>query len=201
MTSCCNNNKKEEIDNISQIVKDFIVPFKIGSTDSLTLIFEKQKELSDYLAKSKPQNYYHHGEERYPYERVSHCITAILSELEEIRSGLDYKWWKDYEPSDMDLVSENEVAVEENSPLMEKMLNAFEKNGTNPDTPFLTDDQRATQKQILENSKLEYLQKEIVDVWHFLVQMSIEAKLDPKTLVEMYLDKNKENHTRQDEGY
>lgn len=198
-----NNEKKESstIDKIGKIVQDFIPGKKIPiPRDSLELIFLKQKELSDYLSKSKPSNYYHHGPHRYPYEKIELCAKAARKELGELEDGIDWKWWKDYDPpTDIDLVSENQEAIEENSPLMEKMINAFDKSG--PQAEFLTDDQRATQKQILENSRLEYIQKEIVDVFHFLVQMSIEAKLDPKKLVDMYLDKNAENHLRQDSGY
>ncbi len=45
------------------------------------------------------------------------------------------------------------------------------------------------------------IHEEIIDIWHFLIQVSIEAGMDPKTLVEKYLDKNKENLKRQETGY
>lgn len=185
--------------DMEEVVSDYLNREGKKNKDSLELIFQKQKELSDYLSKSKPSNYYHHGPHRYPYEKIELCVKAARKELGELEDGIDWKWWKDYDPTDIDLVSENQEAVEENSLLMEKMINAFGKSG--PQAEFLTDEQRIIQKQILENSRLEYIQKEIVDVFHFLVQMSIEAKLDPKKLVEMYLDKNQENHTRQDSGY
>lgn len=43
--------------------------------------------------------------------------------------------------------------------------------------------------------------EEIVDLWHFLIQLSIEAGLSPDNLVTKYLEKNKENTKRQEEGY
>jgi dimeric dUTPase (all-alpha-NTP-PPase superfamily) len=45
------------------------------------------------------------------------------------------------------------------------------------------------------------IQEEIIDVWHFLIQLSIEAELDSKKLVEKYLQKNEENLKRQVKGY
>ena len=45
------------------------------------------------------------------------------------------------------------------------------------------------------------IQEEIIDVWHFLIQLSIEAGLDSKKLVEKYLQKNEENLKRQVKGY
>jgi dimeric dUTPase (all-alpha-NTP-PPase superfamily) len=45
------------------------------------------------------------------------------------------------------------------------------------------------------------IQAEIVDIWHFLIQVSIEAGLNPKTLVDKYTEKNRENIQRQENGY
>ena len=45
------------------------------------------------------------------------------------------------------------------------------------------------------------IQEEIIDIWHFLIQLSIEAGLDSKKLVEKYLQKNEENLKRQVKGY
>lgn len=45
------------------------------------------------------------------------------------------------------------------------------------------------------------IQEEIIDVWHFLIQLSIESGLDSKKLVEKYLQKNDENLKRQVKGY
>lgn len=54
-----------------------------------------------------------------------------------------------------------------------------------------------TQKGI-ENQRI---QEEIIDLWHFLIQLSIEAGLDPELLVSKYVEKNKENTKRQQQGY
>lgn len=43
--------------------------------------------------------------------------------------------------------------------------------------------------------------KEIIDLWHFLVDVSIVTGLDPQKILDEYKEKNKINHTRQDEGY
>lgn len=45
------------------------------------------------------------------------------------------------------------------------------------------------------------IQEEIIDIWHFLIQLSIEAGLDSKMLIEKYLQKNAENLKRQIKGY
>jgi dimeric dUTPase (all-alpha-NTP-PPase superfamily) len=45
------------------------------------------------------------------------------------------------------------------------------------------------------------IQEEIIDIWHFLIQLSIEAGLDSKKMVEKYVQKNEENLKRQEKGY
>ena len=45
------------------------------------------------------------------------------------------------------------------------------------------------------------IQEEIIDIWHFLIQISIEAGLDSKKLIEKYMKKNEENLKRQVKGY
>jgi len=45
------------------------------------------------------------------------------------------------------------------------------------------------------------IQEEIIDIWHFLLQLTIEAGIDSKKLIEIYLKKNKENLNRQEKGY
>ncbi len=48
---------------------------------------------------------------------------------------------------------------------------------------------------------IDKVQEEIVDIWHFMIQVSIEAGLDSKNLIEKYLEKNRENLERQERGY
>ena len=47
----------------------------------------------------------------------------------------------------------------------------------------------------------EKLQEEIIDLWHFLLQLSIESGFEPQTLISKYMKKNKENTGRQIRGY
>ena len=47
----------------------------------------------------------------------------------------------------------------------------------------------------------EKLQDEVIDLWHFLIQLSIEAGFEPQTLISKYVEKNKENTGRQLRGY
>ncbi len=48
---------------------------------------------------------------------------------------------------------------------------------------------------------IDKVQGEIIDIWHFMIQVSIEAGLDPKKLIEKYMEKNRENLARQERGY
>jgi dimeric dUTPase (all-alpha-NTP-PPase superfamily) len=48
---------------------------------------------------------------------------------------------------------------------------------------------------------IDKVQGEIIDMWHFMIQVSIEAGLDPKKLIEKYMEKNRENLARQERGY
>lgn len=47
----------------------------------------------------------------------------------------------------------------------------------------------------------EKIQEEIIDIWHFLIQISIESGLDSKKIMEKYMEKNEENLKRQLKGY
>jgi len=47
----------------------------------------------------------------------------------------------------------------------------------------------------------ENIQEEVIDLWHFLIQLSIEVGLDPDIIVQKYIKKNKENLERQKRGY
>ncbi len=48
---------------------------------------------------------------------------------------------------------------------------------------------------------IDKVQGEIIDIWHFMIQVSIEAGLDSKKLVEKYMEKNRENLARQERVY
>lgn len=47
----------------------------------------------------------------------------------------------------------------------------------------------------------EKYKEEIIDLWHFVVNLSLAAGFDANTLYEMFKDKNKVNHKRQNTGY
>ncbi|MGN6629825.1 MAG: dUTPase [Candidatus Nitrosocosmicus sp.] len=51
------------------------------------------------------------------------------------------------------------------------------------------------------NIERDKIQEEIIDIWHFLLQLSIEAGLDSRKLIDLYIKKNKENLDRQIQGY
>ena len=64
--------------------------------------------------------------------------------------------------------------------------------------------QRETDWKWWKSSKGTDKQKiveEIVDLWHFLIQISIETGIDPDLLITKYMEKNKENTKRQQLGY
>jgi dimeric dUTPase (all-alpha-NTP-PPase superfamily) len=43
--------------------------------------------------------------------------------------------------------------------------------------------------------------EEVIDLWHFLVQTSIELGMTPKQILDEYLKKNQINKERQEKGY
>jgi dimeric dUTPase (all-alpha-NTP-PPase superfamily) len=43
--------------------------------------------------------------------------------------------------------------------------------------------------------------EELIDIWHFVVQASIELEMTPEDILEEYLKKNKINRERQRSGY
>jgi dimeric dUTPase (all-alpha-NTP-PPase superfamily) len=43
--------------------------------------------------------------------------------------------------------------------------------------------------------------EELIDIWHFVVQASLELKLTPEDILDEYKRKNQINHDRQKNGY
>jgi len=43
--------------------------------------------------------------------------------------------------------------------------------------------------------------EELIDIWHFVVQASIELEMNPAEILEEYTKKNKVNRDRQTSGY
>lgn len=44
----------------------------------------------------------------------------------------------------------------------------------------------------------EALQGELIDMWHFLISLSLKCGLSAEDVYRIYLEKNRENHARQD---
>lgn len=55
-------------------------------------------------------------------------------------------------------------------------------------------------KQSSSNNILE-IKKELIDVFHFLINMCIACNLEPNELFYEFLNKNQENNRRQENGY
>lgn len=66
--------------------------------------------------------------------------------------------------------------------------------------------------EVIENTKwkswkkssindIKKVQKELIDVWHFLINLSIACNLEPNELYCEFLKKNQENNERQKNGY
>ena len=47
----------------------------------------------------------------------------------------------------------------------------------------------------------EKFKEELVDVWHFLINLTLASGMGPTSLYQRFIKKNKENNKRQDEGY
>jgi len=52
-----------------------------------------------------------------------------------------------------------------------------------------------------ENEMLEKARMELIDAWHFFMNIAIALGISPEQFYVMYMAKNGENHRRQDEGY
>lgn len=52
-----------------------------------------------------------------------------------------------------------------------------------------------------EQEMLEKARMELIDAWHFFMNMTLALGITPVQFYVMYAAKNKENHRRQDEGY
>ena len=47
----------------------------------------------------------------------------------------------------------------------------------------------------------EHAREELIDIWHFVVQASLELGLEPKDILDEYKRKNEINRQRQKDGY
>lgn len=48
---------------------------------------------------------------------------------------------------------------------------------------------------------IEKARMELIDAWHFFMNIALALGLEPEEFFDMYIAKNKENHRRQDAGY
>jgi dimeric dUTPase (all-alpha-NTP-PPase superfamily) len=44
-------------------------------------------------------------------------------------------------------------------------------------------------------------QDELIDAWHFLINLTLASGMTSSDLYNKFIEKNKENHSRQDRGY
>lgn len=172
--------KNEQIevlqDDIKNMTDSIVSAMNKKQEDKLEQMFKEQQGLMDQVKTNRPGNYYFHAQERYPFERIMHCTICLEDEIAEVRKGIDWKYWK------------------------ERLPNGFYSNSSMIDQGLMTAEDYATIEQ-MKKGKLEYIQNEIIDLWHFLIQMSIEAGMDSKKVQELYLQKMAENHSRQERGY
>lgn len=56
-------------------------------------------------------------------------------------------------------------------------------------------------KQTKKEVNVETVQKELIDAWHFLIELSLMWGLNSENVHDLYLQKNLENNQRQDKGY
>lgn len=47
----------------------------------------------------------------------------------------------------------------------------------------------------------EQFQNELIDAWHFLINLTLASGMNSTTLFQKFISKNTKNHQRQDEGY
>ena len=52
-----------------------------------------------------------------------------------------------------------------------------------------------------QENNYDKMKEEIVDIWHFVMNLAIISGMDSDEFYKIYLDKNKENHKRQDNKY
>lgn len=53
----------------------------------------------------------------------------------------------------------------------------------------------------VEEVMLHKARMELIDAWHFFMNMALALGFTPEMFYNMYMAKNKENHRRQDDGY
>ena len=52
-----------------------------------------------------------------------------------------------------------------------------------------------------QENNIEKVREELIDAWHFLINLSMLVGMDSNILFNKFCEKNRENFKRQDEGY
>jgi dimeric dUTPase (all-alpha-NTP-PPase superfamily) len=157
--------------------------------------------LGDFNSDKDQINTYSHQVGKYP-ENVDSYINNIESE-NEVKDMLDFLF-----------VRQKELYKKQLSNSENKMKNLYEtREPFNGYRIFMLSSalvheaielQRETNWKWWKKEKdidIKKIQEEIIDIWHFLIQLSIESGLDSKKLIEIYIKKNEENLNRQKRGY
>jgi dimeric dUTPase (all-alpha-NTP-PPase superfamily) len=56
-------------------------------------------------------------------------------------------------------------------------------------------------RHVYDDQRLKELRIELIDLLHFLINLMILWEMTPEMLEEIFLEKNAENHNRQERGY
>ena len=105
-----------------------------------------------------------------------------LKELFELQKQLQKRLGNDISKFDLEFYKINHLALE--NELHEALR----------ETPW-----KPWKKQ--QNLNIDKLKEELVDAWHFIINMSLCAQMDSNELYERFKSKNQINHKRQENEY
>ena len=171
--------------------------------DKLEEIFSLQKGLTEMM-----------NLDRYPDDvegRISALCTAMIHEAVELQHTTNWKWWK--KPAEFNKLEAKEELID----IWHFLIQASLELELTPDdiegrisalcTAMIHEAielQRTTNwkwwKKPMEFNQAE-AREELADIWHFLIQASLELGLTPDDILKEYQRKNEINRQRQKDGY
>lgn len=114
----------------------------------------------------------------------------MIKKQEELQERLGYHLWRMSKEEITAYIKEHSIHVNQE---MNEMLYElpFFKPWKDYSSMSLRDYEEAMEKA----------KKEFIDVMHFMLNIALALDMSANDIYTMYMDKNKENHVRQDEGY
>ena len=140
-------------------------------------------------------------------EKEGSCTLSNLMKLQkDIQQNVYNYDWEEMRSKVRNMSSffmMNYEAIQDELRELREAMGGVDSFGSAVWKPWKKDHEAANERSFDDLTKAEKieLQFEVVDLWHFMFNLTIMVDLTPDKLYDMYYAKNKENIDRQERGY